>query len=114
MVTEKKSLAVQILTALALLIGAYSGYLNPSAQAWLGIVSMGLTLTLSTFFPTGTFPKGWTTIMWITNISGVVMQLLNALGDNGLVNAETINIIMIAINVLLQVTVKEYGVKKVS
>lgn len=114
MVTEKKSLAVQILTVLVLLIGAYSGYLNPSAQAWLGIVSMGLTLTLSTFFPSGSLPKGWTAIMWITNISGVVMQLLNALGDNGLVDAQTINIIMIAINVILQVIVKEYEVKKVA
>lgn len=108
MVQQKKSLAVQIITVLILLIGAYAGFLSPSAQAWLGIVSMALTLTLSTFFPSGTLPKGWTTIMWVTNISGVVLQLLNALGDQGLVDAKTINMLIVAINILIQVAVKEY------
>lgn len=108
MVTQKKSLAVQIMTVIVLLIGAYSGFFTESTQAWLGIASMALTLTLSTFFPSGTLPGGWTAIMWITNIAGVVMQLLNALGSQGLVDAQTVNIIMIAINVLMQVVVKQY------
>lgn len=108
MVTQKKSLAVQIMTVLVLLIGAYAGFFSSSAQAWLGITSMALTLTLSTFFPSGTLPTGWTLIMWVTNIAGVIMQLLNAIGDQGLVDAQTINIIMIAINVLMQVVVKQY------
>lgn len=108
MVTEKKSLAVQIITILVLLIGAYAGFFSESAQAWLGIVSMALTLTLSTFFPTGTLPKGWTAIMWIANVCGVVMQLLNAIGDAGLIDAQTINIVMIGINIILQVIVKQY------
>lgn len=109
MVTEKKSIAVQIITVLVLLIGAYVGFFSPSGQAWLGIISMGLTLALSTFFPSGTFPKGWTAIMWVTNISGVVMQLLNAMGTQGLVEPQTINFIMIAINLILQIVIKQYG-----
>lgn len=108
MVTEKKSLAVQIFTILVLMIGAYAGFFSETVQAWLGIVSMGLTLVLSTFFPTGTLPRGWTAIMWIANVSGVVMQLLNAIGDSGLVNPQTINIVMIGINIILQVVVKQY------
>lgn len=104
----KKSLAVQIMTVLVLLIGAYAGFFSEGAQAWLGIVSMALTLTLSTFFPSGTLPKGWTSVMWITNVSGVALQLLNAIGNEGLVDAQTINIIMIAINTVLQVVVKNY------
>lgn len=108
MVTEKKSLAVQIMTILVLLIGAYTGLFSPEVQAWLGIAAMALTLTLSTFFPTGTLPKQWTTIMWVTNIAGVIMQLFNALGSQGLVDAQTINMVMIAINVILQTVVKQY------
>lgn len=114
MVTEKKSLAVQILTVIILMIGAYMGAFSTGAQAWLGIVSMGLTLVLSTFFPSGSMPTGWTTIMWITNISGVVLQVLNAMGTSGLIDAQVVNMIMIGINILLQVFVKDYAIKPVS
>ena len=108
MVTQKKSLAVQILTVLVLTIGAYSGMFGSTAQAWLGILSMGATLTLSTFFPSGTMPAGWSKIMWITNITGVVLQLLTAVGSAGLIDAMTVNTIILAINIFLQVYVKEY------
>ncbi len=110
--SEKKSLAVQILTVIILMIGAYSGMMSPTAQAWMGIVAMAATVTLSTFFPSGQIVKGWTTIMWITNISGVVLQLLNAMGNSGLIDVQTINMIMIGINILIQVFLKDYTVKK--
>lgn len=113
MVTEKKSLAVQILTVIVLMIGAYMGSFNNETQAWLGIVSMALTLTLSTFFPSGSMPTGWTAILWVTNIAGVVLQVLNAIGTAGLVDAQVINMIMIAINILLQVFVKDYTIKPI-
>lgn len=113
MVTEKKSLAVQILTVIVLMIGAYMGSFSTGVQAWLGIVSMGLTLVLTTFFPSGSMSAGWTTIMWVTNISGVVLQVLNAMGTAGLVDAQVINMIMIAINILMQVFVKDYTIKAI-
>lgn len=111
MVTEKKSLAVQILTVLILLVGAYSGLFGPTGQAWLGIISMGATLTLSTFFPSGTLPTGWDKIMWITNITGVALQLLIAIGSAGLVDPMAINAIIITINVFVQLFIKNYPVK---
>lgn len=110
MITEKKSLAVQILTVLVLLIGAYSGMFGATAQAWLGIVSMGATLVLSTFFPSGTLPTGWNKLMWITNITGVVLQLLTAIGSTGLIDPMMVNTIIIAINVFMQVFIKNYPV----
>ena len=110
MITQKKAIAVQIITVLVLLIGAYMGTFSTGVQAWLGIVSMALTLVLSTFFPSGNMPTGWTTVMWITNISGVVLQVLNAMGNTGLVDAQVINMIMIGINVFLQVFVKDYTI----
>lgn len=108
----KKSLAVQIMTALVLLIGAYAGFFSSGIQAWLGIASMALTLTLSTVFPSGTLPTHWTTVMWITNISGIVLQVLTVIGEQGLVDAQTINIVMIAINVILQTIVKQYDTEQ--
>jgi len=62
-IMEKKSLAVQMITAVLLLIGAYSGMFTEGVQAWLGIASMALTLVLSTLYPSGTLVKGWTTMM---------------------------------------------------
>jgi hypothetical protein len=111
MVTEKKSLAVQILTVLVLLIGAYSGLFSATGQAWLGIVSMAATLVLSTFFPSGTLPSGWNKIMWITNITGVVLQLLAAIGSAGLIDPMTVNTIIIAINIFVQVFIKNYTIQ---
>lgn len=106
----KKSLAVQLITAALLLIGAYSGMFSTGAQAWLGIVSMGLTLFMSTVLPTGTMPKGWTTMMWIFNLSGIVLQLLDTMGSMGLVEPKITNAIMIGLNILIQVFIKDYTV----
>jgi len=114
MITQKKSLAVQILTVIVLMIGAYMGSFSEGTQAWLGITSMAITLALSTFFSSGNMPTGWTTLMWVTNGAGVVLQILNAMGTSGLVDAQTINMIMVGINILLQVFVKDYTVQPVT
>ena len=108
MIKEKKSLAVQIIATLLLLIGAYSGSFNENVQAWLGIATMTLTVVLSTFAPSGVFVKGWNWIMWATNISGVVILVLIAMGDIGKVSVLVVNQIIIVINIFLQLFVKDY------
>lgn len=111
---ERKSLAVQLITAVLLMLGAYAGMFGPIGQAWLGIVSMALTLVLSTFFPSGTPVKGWTIVMWVTNIGGIVTQLANAMNSSGVVNEKTtliINSIMIGVNIIIQVFAKDYSLK---
>ena len=105
---EKKSLAVQLITVVVLMIGAYSGMFGTGSQAWLGIVSMAATLALTTFFPSGTVVKGWTAVMWLVNLGGIVVQLMNAMGSAGLVSAEVTNAIMIGINIIIQVFAKDY------
>jgi len=107
-IMEKKSLAVQMITAVLLLIGAYSGMFTEGVQAWLGIASMALTLVLSTLYPSGTLVKGWTTMMWVFNISGIVLQLLDTMGKTALLEPKVVNGIMIGINILIQVFVKDY------
>lgn len=106
---KTKSLIVQVLTVLILAIGSYSGMFSPAVAAWLGIISMAATLTLSTFFPSGTIVTGWTWVMWATNISGVVVQILNLTSENGLIAPNITNSIIIAINIFIQVFLKDYN-----
>lgn len=106
---KAKSLAVSVISAAILVIGAYSGYLTATAQAWAGIVAMALTLTLSTIFPSGEIVKGWNWVMWSTNIAAIVLQLLSATMDKGLLAPELVNGIIIAINIFIQVFLKSYA-----
>lgn len=109
---EKKSLAVQIITVVVLMIGAYAELFGASVQAWLGIAAMAGTVALSTFFPSGTPVKGWTTVMWVVNIAGVVTQLLLAMGEQKLLDVQVVNGIIIGMNILIQVFAKDYATKK--
>lgn len=105
---KAKSLAVSIISALILVIGSYSGFLNASWQAWLGIVAVALNLILSTWFPSGTIVKGWNWVMWATSGSAIVIQILNATLTAGLVAPEIINAIIIGINIFIQTFLKDY------
>ena len=64
---KKKSLIVSVLSALILIIGSYAGMFTGTVQAWMGIATIALTMTLTTFFPSGTIVKGWTWVMWATS-----------------------------------------------
>ncbi len=104
-----KSLAVSIISAAILAIGAYAGLFTESAQAWLGIVSMALILVLNQFFPSGTPVTGWNWVIWTTNIAAIVIQLLNATMEEGLLKPELVNGIIIAINIFIQTFLKDYN-----
>jgi hypothetical protein len=64
---------------------------------------MILSLVLSTFFSSGTMTSQWNIVMWATNISGILIQFLNATGEQGLIAANITNGIVIVINIVLQV-----------
>ena len=104
-----KSLAVSILSVIVVAIASYSALFSPSAQAWLGIASFTITAVLSTFASSGTWPKGWSSVLWITNIAGVVIQVLSAIGDKALIDPAIVNYLIIGINILLTGFVKDYG-----
>ena len=99
-----KSLGASLISMAIAAIAAYSALGSPTLAAWLGIVSFGLTLVLSTFAPSGSFPKGWTAVMWITNGVGIAIQVLTAMVD-----PTTINYVIIGINILMQTFIKDYG-----
>ena len=104
-----KSLGVSLISMAIAAIAAYSSLGSPAVAAWLGIVSFGLTLVLSTFAPSGSFPKGWTAVMWITNGVGIAIQVLTAMADKQLADPTTINYVIIGINILMQTFIKDYG-----
>ena len=107
---KNKSLAVQILTMIVAVIGSYGALFSTTAQAWLGIVSFAITVLLqSPILSTGTWPVGWNKIMWISNGAGIVIQVLNAISDKGLVDPATINYVIVGINILLVTFIKDYG-----
>lgn len=106
---KAKSLAVTIISAAILAIGAYAGLFTSSIQAWLGIVSMALVLVLNQFFPSGAPVQGWNWVTWATNISAILIQLLNVMSEQALVKPEIVNGIIIAINIFIQTFLKSYA-----
>lgn len=104
-----KSLGVSLISMAIAAIASYSALGSPAVAAWLGIVSFGLTLVLSTLAPSGEFPKGWTAVMWITNGVGIAIQVLTAIADKQLADPVTINYVIIGINILMQTFIKDYG-----
>lgn len=105
---KAKSLAISILSAAIMVVGAFSGYLNGVGQAWAGVIAIALTLISSTFFPSGTIVKGWNWVMWATSISAIVIQVLNAILEKGLMSPELVNGIIMAINIFIQAFLKDY------
>ncbi len=103
-----KSLLVQILTTLVLVIGSYGKLFDATTAAWLGIVSMGLTAVLGTFFKSGEFVKGWSKVMIVVNAIGILVQLLNATSDNGLLPSDVVNYVIIGINIFVGVFLRDY------
>jgi len=104
----KKSLIAQILSILILVIAAYSFNFTGSTQAWLGVVSFAATITLGIFLPSGQWVKGWSTTLWITNIAGAVIQVLNAIWERDLMNPMLVNQIIIGLNLLIGYLGKDY------
>lgn len=104
----KKSLIVQIITILILVIGAYSGYFTSTTQAWLGVISFAATITLSTFAPSGVWVKGWSTTSLIVNIAGALVQAINVISENDLVNPQILNGFIIGLNLIIQYIGRDY------
>lgn len=105
-----KSIAVQVFAFLIAAVGAYGALFTAGVQAWLGVVAFALTMIMnSPFLSTGTWPQGWSNVMWITNVCGVIIQIGNYLGDHALVDPLIINYIIIGINLFLTTFIKNYG-----
>lgn len=104
-----KANAINFITLIIAMIGAYSSMFNASTQAWLGIVGMTLSTVLATFVTGGTWVSGWSQTLWVTTIAGVVIQVLNAIGSAALINPAVVTGVITGINIFINVFYKSYG-----
>lgn len=103
-----KANAVNIITFLIAMIGAYTTMFGVKEQAVLGIIGMALSTVLATFATNGTWVKGWSTTLWVTTVAGVVIQLLNAVGAAEFMKPSVVTGIVTGINVFINVFYKSY------
>ena len=106
----KKSLVWQILSFMVAMIAGYSGLFDEKTQMVLGIISFSVTALLqSPILSTGTFPKGWDSVMWFTQIAGVLIQVVNFLGEKAVVPAMFVNMFIFTVNTIIVTFVKNYN-----
>lgn len=105
-----KSLIVQLLSFGVAVIGSYSALFSDGVQAWLGIVAFAATLLLnSDMLASGTWPKGWSAFLWISNLAGIGIQILSQIGEKGLVDPNIVNYVITGINLFVFTFIKDYG-----
>lgn len=113
MKTQGKSIIVQIITTLLLVIGSAGSLLSVKTAAVLGAVSMVLTLVLKTFYSSGELAKGWDLLLWVTNVGAIILQSINIFGSVIFIPVEVINYLTVIINtVILIVANQSYGLMK--
>lgn len=105
-----KSLLVNLLTTIILVIGSYGKLFDATTAAWLGVISMTLTSVLSVYFPSGIMVAGWKPLLILFNALGIGMQFLNLAGDAALIPADVVNYIIIGVNIFINVYLKDYKV----
>ena len=113
MKTQGKSIIVQIITTLILVIGSAGSLLSVKAAAIVGALSMVLTLVLKTFYPSGQLVAGWDLLLWVTNVGMIILQAVNIFGSVIFIPVEVINYLAVIINtVILVVSNQSYGLMK--
>lgn len=103
-----KSIAVQIITFIILILGSYGKLFGEHTVAWFGIASMALSSVLSVFAPSGVFTSGWKPIFIVTSALGIVIQILNVISTDGLLPADIVNYVIIGITTFIGVFLKDY------
>lgn len=108
--TKFKSLFVLVLTLFVASFGQFGQLFSEHAQAWLGITAFAVGLILSVpGVASGTTAPHWTFLVWLTYISGLVIQVLNIIGAQALINPVTVTYIVAGIQLFVQTFIKNYG-----
>jgi hypothetical protein len=107
---KNKTLLWQILSLSVVFLGAYGAGVGEQGQKWVGIISFAITAFMnSKIMSTGEWPKGWSTAMWITQLAGLVIQVINFLGEKAIIDPQVVNISIMVLNTFLATFVKDYG-----
>lgn len=106
---QNRSALVQILTFLVAFIGAYGALFTEKGQAWLGVVAFTATILLNNPILTkAEFTKGWGTTLWVVNLGGIAIQVLQAIDVAYLIPSNIVNYIIIGVNLLIVTMFKKY------
>lgn len=107
---KNKTLLWQILSLSIVMLGIFGSSFGETGQKWIGVVSFSITALLqSQILSTGTWPKGWSTAMWATQIVGLIIQVGNFLVDSALIEPHVVNIMVMVLNTFMVTFVKDYG-----
>jgi len=107
---KNKSLAWQILSLAMVLSGIYGNMFGPTGQLVIGILSCAITGILqSPILSSGSWPKGWSSAMWIMQGAAIVIQVANYMSENSIVPAAAINIFVMTVNAFLTTFIKDYS-----
>lgn len=113
MKTQGKSIIVQIIITLLIVIGSAGSLLSAKAMAVIGAMSAVLTLILKTFYPTGTLVAGWDLLLWVTNVGMILLQAVNIFSSVVFIPAEVLNYLAVIVNtVILVIANQSYGIMK--
>lgn len=113
MKTQGKSIIVQIITTLLIVIGSAGSLLSVKGMAVVGALSAVLTLVLKTFFSSGQLVQGWDLLLWVTNVGMIILQAVNIFGAVIFIPVEVLNYLAVIINtVILVVANQSYGIMK--
>lgn len=113
---SKKSLIPQIIMFLVSLLVIFQTpetadlfKLSDKFVAWSSVIAFALTILLqSPILSTGTWPAGWDLTSWVINGSAIIIQVLNATAEKGLVSAALIAFIVSMINAFTISIVRKY------
>lgn len=104
-----KSIFVQFLTLIVALGSAFKGIVSATMSAWFGVAGSTATVLLSIFWPSGVLVQGWNAGMIIFNSLLAANQLLNIWSGAGFIPIDVSNYIMVSINLIIQIFLKDYG-----
>ena len=108
---KNKSLAWQILSLAMVLSGIYGNMFGATGQLVIGILSCAITSLLqSPILSSGSWPKGWSSAMWIMQGAAIIIQVANYMSENSIVPSAAINIFVMTVNAFLTTFIKDYSV----
>jgi hypothetical protein len=103
-----KTILVQILSVFTLVI-AHGFGLPATALIWIGVASFTISAVLQLdIFSSGTMTRRFTVAQIIVLAGGVILQVVNYMGDHLLIDPSLVNYLVIGLTFIIQKFVKVY------
>lgn len=106
----KKTTLFNLLSAVVLILTAYSGVVPAIAASWFGVIIFAVTGFLNTTYTTSGvwIADSWKISQWVISIGGVLLSIGNLLSENQLVPQNILNYVLIGVTVAIQFFGKQF------